>query len=159
MTLVGRMVAALLVVGLPPISAKDRAKAQHLRKPDRIPPVLASLLEARMVGHGDDLEWLLANVLMLNRENVEIWATGLAKTPLIARPTGADNDTLNAQLPARFFDLQDDLKKAATDLATAAHGHDDRAMSKAFGRLTETCVACHSVYLDDALSPAEAKHP
>jgi hypothetical protein len=160
MTFVGRAIAAaLLTVGLPAISAKDRAAAAHLRKPDRIPPTAAALLETRMAGHGDDLEWLLANVLMLNRENVEIWSDALAKKPKLARPTTGTSDTLNALLPARFFDLQDQLQAAASSLASAAHGHDDRAMAKAFSHLTETCVACHSIYLDDALRPTEGERP
>jgi cytochrome c' len=161
MTFVGiRAIIALLTLsaGTAP-TLKDHSSVKHLRKPDRIPPLAAALLETRMAGHGDDLEFLLANVLMLNRENVEIWATGLAKTPKLARPRVGESDLLNALLPARFFDLQDELQAAASNLAIAAHSHDDRAMAKAFGHLTETCVACHSIYLDDALGPGEGKHP
>jgi cytochrome c556 len=55
---------------------------------------------------------------------------------------------LNTELPARFFDLQDDLRAAAGQLADEATGGDDQKMAAAFGRLTSTCVSCHSVYLE-----------
>jgi cytochrome c556 len=138
-------------------TAGGGAVPKHLRKPDRIPAVAASLLEKRMGKHGDDLEWLLANVLMLNRENVEATAHKIATTPRLARPVAGQDDMLNSLLPARFFDLQEQLTDRANALAAAAHGRDDKAMAKAFGQLTETCVACHSSYLADVTATENAE--
>jgi len=156
-------VAAMVAFASVPVDAKHASQAAasvaHLRKPDRIPPIAAALLATRMGKHGDDLEWLLANVLMLNRENVEATARRIAETPRMARPQGGDSDTLNALLPARFFDLQDELATKAGQLAAAAHRRDDRAIAKAFGSLTETCVACHSSYLADAVDVEPGDQP
>jgi hypothetical protein len=133
--------------------------AKHLRKPDQLSPLAVALLEKLMGKHGDDLEWLLANVLMLNRANVEASARRIAQTPKLARPVAVESDSLNAILPARFFELQDQLSERATGLANAAAGHDDSAMARAFGQLTETCVASHSSYLSEPPNERKGSEP
>jgi cytochrome c556 len=44
--------------------------------------------------------------------------------------------------------LQDELKSRATDLAEAARLGDDVKLAARLGELTQTCVSCHSTYLE-----------
>lgn len=120
-----------------------------LRPPAYLPPLARQILRQRMDRHGDDLQLLLAAVLMLNEPLTERLATQIAETPQLAKVGGSDGDLLNASLPSRFFALQDQLSTQAKALAKAAHEVDHPGMAKAFGELTSTCVRCHSIYLGE----------
>ncbi len=123
----------------------------HLPTPDRFPPLAREILHRRMLRHGDDMLSLVSSVLMLNHQGVEALATEIVREPRLGRPTPADPDTLNVQLPPRFFVLQDELKDRARTVASAAHAQDNEKVVKSFGQLVETCVSCHAVYLDEAM--------
>jgi len=125
----------------------------RLPEPAAISPLARQIIRQRMDRHGDQLELLLAAVLMLNRPLVETLASDIAATPKLANLGGADGALLNATLPPRFFALQDQLGSQAKRLAEAARTRSDPAMAAAFGELTATCVKCHSVYLGDSPSP------
>jgi len=119
----------------------------HLEAPGNLPLAARDALALRMANHASDLEWLLAATLTLNHELAEQSAMEIANTPRFGRPLPGDLQSLNALLPKRFFELQDQLAQRARAVAQAARTHDDRALAHAMGRMTETCVQCHSVYL------------
>jgi hypothetical protein len=75
-------------------------------------------------------------------------ADRIASAPKLARPVAGGQDDLNAALPERFFLLQDDLHSRAGALVDAARAKNDKRLGQAFGRLTETCVECHSAYVN-----------
>ena len=52
-----------------------------------------------------------------------------------------------ALTPPEFFDLQDELHSAASDLRDAAGKNDDPAIATHFARITSTCIRCHALYL------------
>jgi hypothetical protein len=124
----------------------DRPKAR-LPQPDYLPDLARKLLRERMSRHGDDMQQLLMAVTLLERERVKAIATDIANEPRLVRPMPGDEDALNAALPAQLFVLQDELRLRAKALATAADKPNDPALATSFGRLTETCVACHSAFL------------
>ena len=74
-------------------------------------------------------------------------ASRIASEPRLVRPIVGGEYDLNAALPETFFVLQDEARLRAQALGEASRAQDDVALAKAFGRLTETCVACHSAYL------------
>ncbi|MBZ4415367.1 cytochrome c [Myxococcus sp. RHSTA-1-4] len=76
----------------------------------------------------------------------EALAARIVNEPRIARPVPGGEDELNALLPERFFALQDEARNRAQAVQEAAQKRDDAALAESFGRLTETCVSCHSVY-------------
>jgi cytochrome c556 len=127
------------------------APTLHLPEPASFPAAAREALHQRMSQHADQLEWLLSAALMLNYDLAATAATRLAEDPKLARPRPGDVDTLNAALPKGFFDLQERMVKQARAVAAAARTHDDARIAKTVGRLTETCVACHSVYLYGAM--------
>ncbi len=125
------------------------ASALHFPRAGSLPLAARDALALRMSNHASDLERLLAAALTLNHQLAEDAANKLAASPRIERPRAGDLDSLSALLPARFFDLQDQLARQAQTVAKAAHLRDDRLLAKSMGALTETCVACHSVYLHE----------
>jgi hypothetical protein len=44
--------------------------------------------------------------------------------------------------------LQDESRSRAKQVAEAAGKGDDRALAESFGRLMQTCVECHSAFLN-----------
>jgi hypothetical protein len=120
-----------------------------LPEPGWLRPQAREMLTARMQRHGDDMMFLMASVVLLSHDGAEALAGQIAAEPRIGRPGPGERDTLNALLPTRFFDLQDQLRDRARAVADAARARDDARLVKAYGQLAETCVSCHSAYLRD----------
>lgn len=121
----------------------------RLPEPDYLPQLAREYLRRRMARHARDMQGLISAVVLLDKALARDLATGIATEPRLARPFGAadEDDTLNKALPLRFFTLQDELRLRAQQVADASKADDDRALAVAFGKLAETCVACHSAYL------------
>jgi hypothetical protein len=105
------------------------------------------MLHERMERHGEVMMLLLVSVLTLHQNDTELLAEQVAAEPKVGRPGPEEKGTLTALLPARFFELQDELTARAHALAEAARVSDNGRIVRAYGQLAETCVSCHSVYL------------
>lgn len=92
---------------------------------------------------------LMASVVLLSHDGAELLANQIAAEPKLARPARGELDTLNALLPIQFFELQDEVRERAAVVVAAAKARDNDRLVKAYGQLAETCVSCHSVYLND----------
>jgi mono/diheme cytochrome c family protein len=106
-----------------------------------------SVMRPRMKQHGPDMERLIWSVVLLQRGQTRVLAERLAGAERLARPLPNQLDTINAAVPELFFTLQDQLHDRAGDLQAAAARGDDDAVAAAFGKMAETCVACHARYL------------
>lgn len=138
---------AVLASGL--ALAGDVPKAR-LKEPDYLPPLARQLLRTRMERHGDDMLQLVMAVTLLQKERAKQLANDIANEPRLTRPVAGGEGDLNAALPNQVFVLQDELRSRAKDVAAAAGkpGLSNQALAKALGRMTETCVACHSTFLN-----------
>ncbi|MGZ3404931.1 MAG: hypothetical protein ACXVAN_00700 [Polyangia bacterium] len=146
-----RRAAVVLAAGLIYVlSARAAPTRKHLGEPEYLPEPARSLLHTRMQHHGAAMTELLATVVLLDYEGTERAAHEIATEPRLARPTSMDATQLNARLPERFFVLQDQLHTRAAQLESAATARDPGRLADSYGQLTETCVACHSVYLTGA---------
>lgn len=127
------------------------SKRHRLGPPSKLPPLGRALIAEHMESHGDDMTMLLWSVLFVDGQSTHDLAQVLASEPLFSRPIDSGDSTVNALLPDKFFVLQDAFAKRARQLlATSSHHpRDAAAIARAFGALTETCVACHSVYLNE----------
>lgn len=101
-----------------------------------------------MQRHGEEMVRLVLAVTLLKRETAQALATDIANEPRLSRPLPGDEDDLNAALPERFFVLQDELRSRAKALATSTRGTDDVATANSLGQMMQTCVACHSAFLN-----------
>ena len=118
-----------------------------LREPEWLPHEAREMLGARMDRHGEEMMLLLVSVMTLHHEDTELLAEQVAAEPRLGRPAPGEKGTINALLPARFFELQDQLTERAHAIAAAARAKDNGRIVRAYGQLAETCVSCHSVYL------------
>jgi hypothetical protein len=124
------------------------AKIQGLPTPDYIPETARALLRKKMERHGQDARELMFGVMLLQYDVVKAAAQRISSEPRLVRPIAGGEDDLNALLPERFFVLQDESRSRAQAVATAAEKKDDKALAASYGRLVETCVSCHSAYLN-----------
>jgi hypothetical protein len=136
------------------VSSGATAKAPpktELPERHELPLVLRETLSASMGRHGEELTFLLANVILLQYDDAAELAQLLADEPKLGRAAAGDLESLNALLPESFFVFQNQLSERAKALAAAARAKDDSAFVKAFGAVAETCVGCHASYLHDPL--------
>ena len=145
---------SLLAFGATPVKTPPARHPSMLPRNAELPPAnylsptLRQVLRTRMGNHGMDMAQLTFAVVLLDREQAKGSAEHIATEPRLARPLPGGEDELNALLPERFFTFQDELKRRAGEVAQAAAHRNDTELGKAFGRLAETCVACHSVFLE-----------
>lgn len=138
----------------PPVKAqKPPTVKKGLVAPSYLSPIARQLLKRRMARHGHDMLTLVQSVLLLDHATTQRLASEFAAEPRLTRPIAGGEDDLNAALPERFFVLQDELRSRALSLAEAAKKTDDAALASRLGELTQTCVSCHSTYLEPPPSP------
>ncbi|MEY4543968.1 MAG: hypothetical protein RL685_163 [Pseudomonadota bacterium] len=119
-----------------------------LPAPDWLPTEAREVLSSRMQRHGEEMMLLLVSVMTLQHPDTEILAEHIAAEPRLGRPAKGETGTISAMLPPRFFELQDELQVRARAMAEMARTSDPSRIVRAYGQLAETCVSCHSVYLD-----------
>lgn len=153
------LIVALVVMSGSASSAEPKKAAaaapakKGLVAPTYLSPMARQLLKRRMARHGRDMMALVQAVLFLDRETTQRLAGELAAEPRLTRPIAGGEDDLNASLPERFFVLQDELRSRALGLVESSKNQDDAALATRLGELTQTCVACHSTYLDPGPAP------
>ena len=125
----------------------------RLAKPGYLPTFAREQLDDRMQTHGIDLMHLTMSVVLLEYDDAQAAAQHIVEHRDLERPHGSD-DRFNAALPSRFYDLQEQLHVRALTIADAAKRKNAPDMSAALSHLTETCIACHSVYLNGPEGPS-----
>ncbi|MBL8921545.1 MAG: cytochrome c [Myxococcaceae bacterium] len=143
----------------PPKKAPPPKDEVGLARPDYLSDLARQILRRRMDRHGRDLHQLTTSVVLLRRDVARVLAEGIATEPRIVRPLPDSRDELNTALPERFFVLQDELRDRAKSLAEAAKKGTDRDLGEAFSRMMQTCVACHSAFLNPKAEETEAPPP
>lgn len=134
-----------------------KTTTQKMKRPAYLPAIARSLLDSRMNNHGLNVMRLSVATVLLQYDDAADAVESIVAEPGMSRVPEGD-DTLNASLPKRFFDLQDQLHTRAQSLADAIKRHNDADIATAYSRMTETCIACHSVYLKGAGDAAAAPH-
>jgi len=122
---------------------------------DPLPPLVRKALRDKMARHGDDTTTLLHTTLRLDYPNTDKVITAMLEEGSLARPVPGDPSLVNASVPERFFDMQDEMHVAARALRDAARKNDEEGAATAFGALATSCVRCHAVYL----APTEPEEP
>jgi len=136
------MLAARKLDPEPPITPSP-----HLPPSTYLPESARGLLHARMARHAVEMKAVGEAAILLDFDTAAASASRIASDANLARPIGADATELNASLPPRFFELQDQLKASATRVAEAARAKNVDQFATAYSELTRGCVSCHGVYL------------
>lgn len=132
----------------PSPTLQEGPAAPVMQKPEWIPSEAREMLAARMRRHGEEMMFLVVSVLILSYDSAEQMAEEIAAEPKIGRPGAGESGTINALLPARFFEFQDELRDRADVVSDAAHAKDHMRLVRAYGQLAETCVGCHAAYME-----------
>ena len=129
-----------------PLVAKPDAGAAESRA-EVLAPLARSLLHRKMERHGNDMVRLVIAVTLLQRDKVQRFASDIANEPRLTRPMPGEEDAINAALPEKLFVLQDELRSRAKTLAEASRTASDETVAVDLGLMMQTCVACHSAFL------------
>lgn len=144
---------AVLVSALPLVSSCEvssshaQGKSRDIERAKPLPREARDILRSRMERHAVAMDQLMWASVVLDYDSIRSAAEDIAKSPPIARPGSGPQNPLNALLPERYFQLQDELYTQTDNLMRAATAHDDMAIADAFSELSGTCMSCHSVYL------------
>ncbi|MBL4635307.1 MAG: cytochrome c [Kofleriaceae bacterium] len=113
-----------------------------------LPMEVTSALKSSMLDHGDDMENLLWSTLMLDYESTSAMVDKKALAPMLSEVNTGGEGTVNRLLPSKFFSLQAELRESLGRLKSAADSKNDTELAAEYGKVAESCIRCHSVYLN-----------
>jgi cytochrome c553 len=152
-TIVGVLVTLLTVGGVVAAPKPEPPPARALPAPDHLSPQTRQAVKGRMAQHAVTMDSLIRAVVLLDRPRIRVMASRIADEEVVSRTAGVRDKKL-PELPAKFFQEQQQLASTARQLAAAAiEGGDDKVLRDRFSALTGTCVGCHSTYVHDRPSP------
>jgi hypothetical protein len=121
----------------------DQATRDAAKKfaPENVSEGSRAFLKSKMKNHIKDMKELSIAVATIQAAEVQRLAQGVANTARLDRSTGPAN-----QLPERFFELQDELKKNGQALADAGKANSMDGMLTNYQNLVSTCMQCHAAF-------------
>lgn len=137
------LVVALVVVSLP-VAAEEATPAVEIGKipkqleAEALSEASRAFLKTKMKNHVKDMKELSIAVAIMKMSEVQRLAQGVANAPRLDPAVGPA-----AQLPTRFFELQNELKKNAQALSDAGKANDSSAALTEYKALITTCTTCH----------------
>jgi hypothetical protein len=144
----GALVAALAAGALVLLAPSRRMQPErHLPAVGRVPEVARAALSTQMRTHVRGMIELVSTATVLDYDATSASVRRLLDEPRVARPMGGGADELNAQLPARFFELQDELRANLETVGRAAAVRSPDALADSLGATMKTCIHCHDAYV------------
>ncbi len=140
----------------PPVAQKKKPQPEPVARafdPAHVNARVKEVLRRKMTHHARDAQELFRAATVLDYDAAARAAHGLQQEPRLAKQTVGDEAA--AVLGDGFFTLQDVLRSRAAEAHTAARAKDAVGLGQALGRITETCVSCHHLYL----TPADSQRP
>ncbi len=138
-------IAAALLVALTP--SRRIAPESHLPMAERLSDPARAALKTQMRTHARGMMELVSRVTLLDYDGTIVAAQRVLDEPRVARPVTRDATEMNAQLPPRFFTLQDELRDDMQKIQHAASARNPDGLADSFGATARTCVHCHDAYL------------
>ena len=134
----------------PPVSGAPAAYRSTAPPREEVPPAVRALLHARMGRHAEVLRRLVEASLRLDHRAIGAAVDALLGEGALARADPTHPDLLNATVPLRFFELQDEMREGARALAAASAVGNDAAVATSFALITSSCIRCHAAFLAPA---------
>ncbi|MFZ5443473.1 MAG: cytochrome c [Myxococcota bacterium] len=116
-------------------------KAARLLEPGSVSEENRAFLRTKMKDHSKEMKELSVAVATVKLSDAQRLAQAMANEPRLDRSSGAAT-----KLPARFFELQELLRKTSQELADAAKANDLAATSTKYHQVVELCVSCHGSF-------------
>jgi hypothetical protein len=126
--------------------ARAVAPPSRLVPPEHLPEGARIILRNLMASHARNMSHLVSAIMTLDYPAIREGADSVASDASLSRPLTGDATELNALLPEKFFQYQDDLRGQARALAQAATRHSALEVAASYGALAQTCVQCHAAY-------------
>jgi hypothetical protein len=120
--------------------AQAVAPPQRSGPAEPVPDAARENLKVRMAYHANDMNALVANIMVLRYEQISIGAERIASDASLTFPR------TDPALMDNFFLYQNNLRLEAKTLAKAADRHAAFDVADSYGRLSQVCVRCHAVY-------------
>lgn len=137
-----RLLIALVVLSLPALAEDapviDPGKVARKLEPETLTEASRVFLKLKMKNHVKDMKELSIAVAIMKMSEVQRLAQGVANAPRLDPAVGPA-----AQLPNRFFELQNELKKNAQALSDAGKAGDATTVLDEYKTLITTCTTCH----------------
>jgi len=99
-----------------------------------------------MSRHAEQASALTVSVALGAHDVTSRHATELLEEPSLVPPSEAEPGTLNQQLPAKFFALDEHFRAAVGDLRDAARARSDEQTRLQFGTVLQACRDCHRTF-------------
>jgi cytochrome c556 len=125
--------------------------------PEPLSAPARAILKSRMASHARDMGDLVSAIMILDYKNIGEGADRIAADVNLSRPLTHDATELNAALPEKFFERQDELRAQAKALAQASRELNPYRVAEVYGHLSEACVRCHADFRPG--EPARAPAP
>lgn len=137
--------ALLIVISTAPALAEDVTPELN--------PKLRGLLQKEMVGIEAAMKEVYSAIIRGNHEVVQEKGQAIHDSFILAQElTDEDRKALKAAVPKGFLKLDQAFHKQAAKLAESGQQQKTRQQKKLFDQMTESCVACHTQYVDERFS-------
>jgi hypothetical protein len=132
----------------------DQATKDAARKfdPENVSEASRAFLKSKMKSHIKDMKELSIAVATIQAAEVQRLAQGIANQPRLDKNTAQAN-----QLPPRFFELQDELKKNAQALSDAGKANSMDGMLNGYQNMVSTCMQCHAAFKAQVVQAGDKK--
>lgn len=149
MTFIGkRLLGALLItmtLAILPAQAEDVTSELN--------PKLRGLLQKEMIGVEAAMKEVYSAIIRGNHEVVAERGQAIHDSFILDQElTREDRKTLKASVPKAFLKLDQKFHRQAAKLSEAGNSENTRKQKKVFDRMTNSCVACHSRFVDERFS-------
>ncbi|TDT40267.1 cytochrome c' [Halospina denitrificans] len=116
-------------------------------------PKLRGLLQKEMVGIEAAMKEVYSAIIRGNHKVVQEKGQAIHDSFILAQElTDEDRKALKAAVPKAFLKLDQKFHKQAAKLAEAGGGKDTGKQKQIFDRMTNSCVSCHSRFVDERFS-------
>lgn len=112
-------------------------------EPKELPHVMRPGLRAAMSRHAEHAAGLTVSVALGAHDQTERHLDELLSELRPAAPSPDDLSTLNQQLPAKWFALDADFRRALGKLREAVQARKEERILKELGAVMRACRACH----------------
>ena len=120
---------------------KNLKRAAKQLKADTVSEEARAFLKLKMKNHSKEMQELSVAVATVKLSDVQRLAQDIANEPRLDSSVGPA-----MKLPARFFELQEELRKQAQALSEAGRANEMSGTLEKYSEVVETCMACHAAF-------------
>lgn len=146
---------ALALGALVALGASGASLASEPVRPE-LTPKLQGLLQKEMIRIEQAMQEIYSAMLQGRHAMVAEKGQAIHDSFILEQSlTDEDRQDLKAAVPQAFLQMDAYLHELSASLAEAGHAQDTPRQVEIYGRMTESCVACHGAYVTDRFEGLE----